>query len=221
MDDLAKERSQLWRKIEKLRAMQKDITPQVESRVIDQHMKMKQKDLPEQEVLFLPSDFSESDRLSLGLVDMGENQRKLAEGAANDAILRVQKLAKVLSNTRAAKKTEGSGQAYQTRATVTETEVVFKLDLAIKDYNDLRQLLMKLGLSDSDIVYRPLTVEDTYRKPTVTNRNLGDTYRNDGPLWTANTGVTAGARIPTGSQVMLESSIATQSTRAKKRKYLL
>ena len=61
MDDLAKERSQLWRKIEKLRAMQKDIMPQVESRVVDQHRKMKQKDLPEQEVLFLPSDFTESD----------------------------------------------------------------------------------------------------------------------------------------------------------------
>ena len=201
--------------------MQKDIMPQVESRVVDQHRKMKQKDLPEQEVLFLPSDFTESDRLSLGLVEMGEDQRKLAEGAANDAILRVQKLAKVLSNTRAAKKTEGSGQAYQTRATATETEVVFKLDLAIKDYNDLCQLLRNLGLSDSDLVYRALTIEDTYRKPTVTNRNLGDTYRNDGPLWTANAGVTAGARIPTGSQVTLESSIATQSTRAKKRKCLL
>lgn len=157
-----KERAQLWRKIEKLRVMQKDIMPQVESQVIDQHTKMKLKDLPEQEVLFLPSDFTENNRLSLGLVEMAEDQRKLVEGAANDAILRVQKLAKVLSNTHSAKKTEGSGQAHQMRATATETEVVFRLDLAIKDYNHLRELLRKLGLSDSDLVYRPLTVEDTY-----------------------------------------------------------
>ncbi len=78
---------------------------------------------------------------------------------------------------------------------------------------------MQLGLSDSDAVYRPLTLTDTFRKPTASNRNLGDTYRNDGPLWAANAGVTAGARPPTGSQVALESSIATQSTRVTKRKY--
>lgn len=178
---------------------------------------MKLKDLPEQEVLFLPSDFAENDRLLLGLVEIAEDQRKLAEGAANDAILRVQKLAKVLSNTRTAKRTEGSGQAHQTRATATETEVVFRLDLAIRDYNDLRQLLRTLGLPDSDLVYRPLTLEDTYRKPTALNRNLGDTYRNDGPLWAASAGVTAGARPPTGSQVTLVSPIATQNMRAKKR----
>ncbi len=62
--------------------------PQVESHVTKQHVRMRHKDLPEQEVLFLPSDFVENDRLSLGLVEMAEDQRKLAEGAANDAILR-------------------------------------------------------------------------------------------------------------------------------------
>lgn len=217
-DELAKERGQLWRKIEKLRIIQKDITPQVELQVTDQHIQTKHVDLPEREVLYLPSDFVENDRLRLGLVAMAEHQRKLAEGAANDAILRVQKLAKVLSNTRMAKRSDGSGQAHQTRATATETEVAFKLDLAIMDYNDLRQLLLKLGVSDADPVYRPLTLDDTFRKPTASNRNLGDTYRNDGPLWAANAGVTAGARPPTGSQVSLVSSIATQRMRATKRK---
>ncbi len=152
---------------------------------------------------------------------MAEDQRKLAEGAANDAILCVQRLAKVLSNARLAKKADGSGQAYQTRATASETEIAFKLDLAIKDYNDLRKLLMKLGLTDDDSVYKPLSLADTYRKPTATNRNLGDTYRNDGPLWAANSGVTAGARAPTGSQVSVSSEVATQTTKATKRECLL
>ncbi len=218
--ELDKERLQLRRKIEKLRAIQKDCTPQIASYVFDQHHNTKLEDLPEQEVLSLPSDFSENDRLTLGLVEMAEDQRKLAEGAANDAILRVQKLAKVLSNARLAKKADGSGQAYQTRATATETEIAFKLDLAIKDYNDLRELLMKLGLTDDDSVYRPLSLTDTYRKPTATNRNLGDTYRNDGPLWAANSGVTAGAHPPVGSQISMLSQVATQTTKATKREYL-
>lgn len=119
-DELAKERAQLWRKIERLRAIQKDVVPQVEPQVTDQHARTKLHDLPEREVLFLPSDFTEDDQISLGLVSMAEYQRKFAEGAANDAILRVQKLAKVLSNTRAAKKSEGSGQAHQTRSVATE-----------------------------------------------------------------------------------------------------
>lgn len=218
--ELAKERAQLWRKIERLRVIQKDTTPQVECYVFDQNVQSKLKDLPEREVLYLPSDFSENDRLLLGLVEMAEDQRKLAEGAANDAILHVQKLAKVLSNSRLAKKADGSGQAYQTRATAMETEIAFKLDLAIKDYNDLRQLLMKLGLPDDDPVYRPLTLLDTFRKPTATNRNLGDTFRNDGPLWAANAGVTAGTRPPTGSQVALSSQVATQTTKSAKRKHV-
>ncbi|KJA14195.1 hypothetical protein HYPSUDRAFT_150698 [Hypholoma sublateritium FD-334 SS-4] len=218
--ELAKERAQLSCKIQKLRVIQKDTTPQVEPYVFDQHVRTKLQDLPEHEVLYLPSDFLENDRISLGLVEMGEDQRKLAEGAANDAILRVQKLAKVLSNSRLAKKADGSGQAYQTRATATETEIVFKLDLAIKDYNDLRRLLMKFGLPDNDSVYRPLALVDTFRKPTATNRNLGDTYRNDGPLWAANAGITAGARPPTGSQVSMTSQVATQTTKPMKRKDL-
>ncbi len=100
-----------------------------------------------------------------------------------------------------AKKSDGVGQVHNTRAnntraTATETEVSFKLDLAIRDYNDLRQILLKLGVSDEDPVYRPLTLDDTFRKPTMSNRNLGDTYRNDGPLWAANAGVTGGGSTP-------------------------
>ena len=220
-EELVKARRELWCKIEKLRAIQKDLTAQVERQVTEQHAKNKRKDLPEQEVLYLPSDFAENDRLSLGLIEMADKQRKLTEGAANDAILRVQKLAKVLSNTRMAKRSDGVGQVHNTRATAIEMEVSFKLDQAIWDYNDLRQILLKLGVSDEDPVYRPLTLEDTFRKPTMSNRNLGDTYRNDGPLWAANAGVTGGARPPVGSQVTLVSSVATQRVRAPKRKCIL
>ena len=218
--EITKEHVQLWRKIEKLRVLQKDVMPQVEPHVIEQHIRTKSENFPEREVLFLPSDFAENDCISLGLVDMAEHQRRFAEGAANDAILRVQKFAKVLSNARAAKKAEGSGQAHQTRSVAIETEIVFKLDLAIRDYNDLREVLKRLGLQESDLVYKPLTKADTFRKPTTTTRNLGDTYRNDGPLWAAGAGVSGGARPPTGSQVTPSSSVATQETRATKRKYV-
>ncbi len=73
---------------------------------------------------------------------------------------------KVLSNTCMAKKSDGVGQVHNTRATAIEMEVSFKPDLAIRDYNDLRQILLKLGVSDEDPVYKPLTMDDTYRKPT-------------------------------------------------------
>ncbi len=77
-------------------------------------------------------------------------------------------------------------------------------------------MLINLGMARTDTVYRELKESDTFRKPSSAKRALGDTYRNDGSVWT-NTGVTAGVRAPSGSQVVTESVIASQGTRAAKR----
>lgn len=212
--EIKNDRQQVLTRIERLRSSQKNLTPQIEPYLMEH---IKERPEPELEKLYLPSDFdSIRDRAMLGLEEVGEAQRLMVEGAANDAIQRVQSIAKTLSNAVKDKKDNASGQTQQTRAIATLTELRFRLDLTIEDYNALRHMLINLGMPTTDTLYRELKESDTFRKPSGAKRALGDTYRNDGAVWT-NTGVTGGVRAPSGSQVSTESAVATQGTRAAKR----
>ncbi len=136
-EEIRHDRRQLTTRIEKLRMAQKNLMPQIEPYVM-QHIKERPE--PEREKLYLPSDFENiHDRNTLGLEDIGEAQRLMVEGAANDAIRRVQSIAKTLSSAIKDKKDDASGQAsgqaQQTRAMTTLTELKFRLHLAIQDYN--------------------------------------------------------------------------------------
>ncbi|KJA19668.1 hypothetical protein HYPSUDRAFT_204406 [Hypholoma sublateritium FD-334 SS-4] len=213
--EIKNDRQQVLTRIERLRMSQKILTPQIEPYLMEH---IRERPEPELEKLYLPSDFDNiRNRAMLGLEEVGEAQRLMVEGAANDAIQRVQSIAKTLSNAVKDKKDNASGQTQQTRATATLTELKFWLDLTIEDYNALRHMLINLGMPTADTLYRELKESDTFRKPAGAKHALGDTYWNDGAVWT-NTGVTGGARAPSGSQVIAESAIATQGTRAAKRK---
>ena len=66
--------------------LQKTVVPQVGNFVAQQAISKKFADSPEKEVLYIPSDFSESQCIKLDLVDLGKQKQQLHEGAVCDAI---------------------------------------------------------------------------------------------------------------------------------------
>ncbi|KAF8965358.1 hypothetical protein BDZ97DRAFT_1904028 [Flammula alnicola] len=192
-DEISKQRSKLRNQINKWRRVQRKIAPQVGDHVAKQALSFKTLDSTEDENLFLPSDFSLSDRLSLNLIQLSELQRRYFQGYAHNYKDQVRLISKSLSALRVEKKKNAYGQDRHTRAAARISDVEHRLDLAIEDYNATRSALVSLGMSEDDPEFPPLTLKDTFRKRTNTKRAVGDTYRMDGLIWT-NTGATGGAR---------------------------
>jgi hypothetical protein len=183
-------------------------------------------DLPENEKLFLPSDFTESDRERLGLLQSATDERRLLEGSAYDVLHRLRTIIKGLNITRDDKKKNARGQVANTRAKSNIKDIELQRDLAISEYNFIRNILLSLGVPSDDIQFRPLTLQDTQMKRADIHRQLGDTHRTDGFLWT-NTGISTGTRhvANMGSDAEIISAnearaaVATQGSKAKKRAY--
>ena len=73
-------------RIQKWCMLQKTVISQVGDFVAQQAVSKKFVDSLEKEVLYIPSDFSESQCIKLDLVDLGKQEWQLHEGAACDAI---------------------------------------------------------------------------------------------------------------------------------------
>jgi len=111
-------------------------------------------DRPEKETLFLPSDFSREDSATLLLSSFAQDQHQLLEGAAFDALHQVRTIVKGTIIACQDKIKHACGQSANTRATVRIKSVEFKCDFAIAEYNAIRDMLISLGLSSDDSVYR-------------------------------------------------------------------
>jgi len=181
-------------------------------------------DEPENETLFLPSDFSPKESATLLLSSFAQDQHRLLEGAAFDALHQVRTIVKGTTIARQDKIKHARGQSANTRATVRIKSVEFERDFAIAEYNAIRDMLISLGLSSDDSVYRRLELKDTERKRTDMRRAVGDTHRTDGAIWTQ-TGIGAGSKAPAaiGERAeMLDASAAraalsAQGSKGKKR----
>jgi hypothetical protein len=66
-------------------------------------------------------------------------------------------------------------------------------------YNSARKAFIKLGVvkdEDPASLFPPLSIEDTYRKSTISKRSLGDTRSIDGALWRLGSIGTSSKSIP-------------------------
>ena len=224
--DIDGRRKRLTSRIEKWRTLQKTVVPQVGDFVAQQAVSKKFADSPEKEVLYIPSDFSEAQRVKLGLIDLGKQERQLHEGAACDAIQAVRTIKKTLSSMRANKKAQDYGQQMHTRSIAQICDVEHRQAIVISDYSAARNAMLKLGLSKDDPRFPPLNNQDLYRKPTNVKRAVGDSRRPDGKLW-ASGSVPSGLQPGLSSQPsafpftshieqLLPSTIGTQSVQAAK-----
>ena len=152
-------------------------------------------DAPEEEKLFLPSDFNAAQRVRFGIAHLAEIKRRLQEGTAFNVLQTLRTIVKVIVVLRAQKKKNEAGQIQHTRAMTKIKDVEARQDLAMADYNESRIRLIALGLTENDPVFLPLNLADTYRKPTHLRHAVCDSQQPDGTLW-AITGVSLGSRAP-------------------------
>ena len=66
--------------------LQKTVVPQVSDFVAQQAVLKKFADSPEKEVLYIASNFSESQHVKLDLIDLGKQEQQFHKGAACDTI---------------------------------------------------------------------------------------------------------------------------------------
>jgi hypothetical protein len=174
--------------------LQKTFIPQIGDFVAQQAVSKKFVDSPEKEVLYITSDFSESQCIKLDLVDLGKQEWQLHEGAACDAIQTVRTITKTISSMRANKKVQDYGQQMHTRSIVQILDIEHCQTIAMNDYSASRNAMLKLRLSKDDPRFPPLNINDVYRKPTNIKRAVGDSRHPDGKLWAQ--GSIAGAVYP-------------------------
>jgi len=222
-NEVKKRRDRLRIRIEDWRDFQKDLTPQIGDLVAQQAIEGKTANAPEEEILYIPSDFTEAKRIKYDLVKLGEHERHFLEGTAFDYISRVKTIMKSIFSSHADKKAQGYSQYTHTRATSQIEDIEERQNVAIADYSATRNAMISLGMSEHDPSFPPLSKQDTYRKPTHLKRAVGDSRRNDGAVWTA--GVTGGtphvagssSAVGTHSSLTITPPVITQAIRRKRK----
>lgn len=198
---------------------------------IDEYLATSTTKNPEEEKLYLPSDFSSVQRASLNLEKLAHGESQLREGAAFDALARVQTAVKVIVVLRDRKKSDAYGQEKNTRALSKIHLAEAKRDLAMNEYSHSRQALIALDVPEAASDFPALSLKDTFRKSTLIKRSVGDSRRTDGVIWTYG-GVNGQPRhavaddgMPTagpaeGERLEEGPSSGTQVSKAKKREFL-
>jgi len=139
---------------------------------------------PEVATLSLPSAFTPSMRTSLGLEKFATIEYDLREGQAHDALHAVREAIKTFNYNLAFKKVNIHGQSANTRAqTFLKSLAADKVSAGDK-YRRARAALLKLGLSESDSVFRPLENKDLWMKNVSMPRQMGDDDKPDPWFWT-------------------------------------
>jgi hypothetical protein len=147
----------------------------------------------EKEVLYMPSDFTHEQRGSLGLTSFGQEEAKLREGMAYDALKSVQVVAKALVPLRERKKKHDHGQNQNTAALKQVVDTERRRDKHIKNYMAARTALMTLGACSGEADDFPeLTVADTQMGSRGTHRGAGGSRPTD--RWAAG-GIAVGRRV--------------------------
>ena len=212
-NEVEKQRDRLRTRIKNWRDFQRDLIPQIGDLVAQQAIRGTTANAPEEEILYIPSDFTEAERVNFDLVKLGEHERHLLEGTAFDHIAKVKTITKAVAASRVDKKAEGYSQQTHTRAMTQIEEVEERLQAAIDDYSATRNSMISLGMSTNDPSFPPLSKQDTFRKSTLLKRAVGDSRRTDGALWS--TGITGGTSHVVGSSPATtehSSSAATANT---------
>ncbi|KAE9393534.1 hypothetical protein BT96DRAFT_999399 [Gymnopus androsaceus JB14] len=137
---------------------------------------------PKDQCLFLPSDFSASDRQKFHLLGLGNKQVQMLEVALGDIINTLQTTCKTLTAAYEHKIKHARGQDANTRLNQEIHSIEAKWETLIADYMLFRDALHALGALD-EVKWRPLMVKDTFRKSTEKRRTPGDSQVTEGNLW--------------------------------------
>ncbi|KDR67065.1 hypothetical protein GALMADRAFT_1359006, partial [Galerina marginata CBS 339.88] len=139
--------------------------------------------MPEKERLLLPSDFQEACRIRLGLQSAARAEYEIREGRAHDCLDEVRRCIQTYNHHITIKANDVRGQRYATRA----RGIVDKLDAdtqkAADTYNFTRNALLKLGLSPTDPVLKPLLTNELWAKNAAMPPKLGDSRKEDPWFW--------------------------------------
>jgi hypothetical protein len=141
---------------------------------------------PEEQILYLPSDFPNSEvRRDLGLDQLEVIEMKLREGEAYDALRDLRTAVKHVNGLTYKKQTNVRHAGPNTRAKEMIDDVKRKRDGYIDRYNGAREAMISLGctcVGDQDEFPR-LTVADAVMKYTERPHACGDGSRSMAKIW--------------------------------------
>ncbi|KAJ8507719.1 hypothetical protein ONZ45_g9943 [Pleurotus djamor] len=151
---------------------------------------------PEDETLFLPSDFCTTDaRREVGLVELGLEEAKLWEGVACDSLEQVRNAVRTATALRDKKVKNDRGQDANTRSNACIKDTERQHDFYIALYNHARNCIILLHDITDPNLHLPhlphLTLNDTSLKSREKGRILGDSRRTDGRVFSI-----TGNRLP-------------------------
>jgi len=142
----------------------------------------------EDDALYLPSDFPTSmQRQQLGLAELGDQEQKLREGEANDALDRVRLAIKQFGMNFDFKKNQIRGQRDNTQAQTVLKASMAERNKHVQNYRASRNALLSLGMALDDLTYRPLRDDDLWMKNLANAHKLGDGSKTEPWIWTAGT----------------------------------
>lgn len=141
----------------------------------------------EDELLYLPSYFPLEVRAELDLQTLGKEEVQLREAEVFECIAQLRHTSKRLSAMLSSKKKNTRGQNDSGRAMTARKSVEKGQEVLLKIYGSARHALLSLS---SDLISKAkqfpvLTEEDLIRKSTTDKRQLGDSHRFEGRVWTA------------------------------------
>ena len=138
---------------------------------------------PEMEVLMLPSSLNEHMLRALNLQALVNVELILRKGQAHDALDKLRSSIRVWTLNFEFKIKEVRGQEQNTRAQRLLNSIREKIDAVADTYRRARAALVRLGMPEDDVVFRPLLDNELYMKNTGKPAQLGDNRREDPWFW--------------------------------------
>lgn len=102
----------------------------------------------EDEVLYLPSDLTGNERMTLDFISLGLEEARWREGQAFDALRSVQGIVKAITALRDRKSRNDRKQKENTRSGAQIAEVLRRRDLHMVTYDAARKAMIALGSLD-------------------------------------------------------------------------
>jgi len=135
----------------------------------------------EDEVLFLPSDFTEDERQKYGLHLLAVEEMKLREGQAHDSLRDLRAAIKYGRTLNQHRRNHVRKQGPVTRARAIIHDARLKQTAQEEKYRAARKAMLDLGRTDK--TFPELKPEDTYTKDTMVPHTLGDGSTTEGWIW--------------------------------------
>ncbi|KAK6984264.1 hypothetical protein R3P38DRAFT_3332856 [Favolaschia claudopus] len=204
--------TKLRTQISEFRKAQTEIMPKTAERVRAQALTPPSLEV---ECLYLPSDFDDKDRKTLGLAELAVEEAKWREGEAYDILRALQNVVKAVSALRNRKRKNERQQKQNTRAVEYITETLKKQTHHMDSYSAVHG---KISTLNGSCFLPKLTEKDLFMKSVQQKKRVGDSKRTDGLLFWAAALNTASALTTANGEFLREISSSFDS---HTRQYLL